>query len=136
PQVHRIRALGLNARGEMIGGDEATVNTGNDPFRVRIVAPRVVLTPHGPMRVEMAVNVPEGKQLDKLELFLNETRVATLFGPPYVQVVDVPAKEGIGYFRAVASLKDSPEQWTIEDVVTFNAPQFMEEVNVHLVELP
>ena len=34
--------------------------------------------------------VPEGKQIDRLELFLNETRVATLFGPPYVQVVDVP----------------------------------------------
>ncbi|HXH37682.1 MAG TPA: GWxTD domain-containing protein, partial [Thermoanaerobaculia bacterium] len=136
PQVHRIRALGLNVKGETIAGDDATVNTGNDPFRVRIVAPRVVLTPHGPMRVEMALTVPEGKQLDKLELFLNETRVATLFGPPYVQVVDVPAMEGIGYFRAVASLKDTPEQWPIEDVVTFNTSQFMEEVNVHLVELP
>jgi len=136
PQVHRIRALGLNDKGVMIAGDEATVNTGNDPFRVRIVAPRVALTLHGPTRVEMAVNVPEGKQLDKLELFLNETRVATLFGPPYVQVVEVPATEGVGYLRAVASLKDVPEQPPIEDVVTFNTPQFMEEVNVHLVELP
>src|SRR5262249_53220318 len=71
-----------------------------------------------------------------LELFLNETRVATLFGPPYVQVVDVPQTEGVGYLRAVASLKDVPEQPPIEDVVMFNTPQFMEEVNVHLVELP
>ena len=136
PQVHRIRALGLNDKGEMIAGDEATVNTGSEPFRVRIVSPRVALKLHGRTRVELAVNLPEGKQLDKLELFLNETRVATLYGPPYVQVVDVPATDGIGYFRAVASLKDAPEQWPVEDVVTFNTPQFMEEVNVHLVELP
>ena len=136
PQIHRIRALGLNDKGEMVAGDEVTVNTGNDPFRVRIVSPRVAPKLAGRTRVEIAVNIPEGKQLDKLELFLNETRVATLFGPPYVQVVDVPSTGSIGYFRAVASLKDVPEQWPVEDVVTFNAPQFMEEVNVHLVELP
>jgi VWFA-related protein len=136
PQVHRIRALAMNDKGEMIAGDEATVNTGNDPFRIRIVSPRIAPKLRGLTRVEMAVDVPEGKQLDKLELFLNETRVATLFGPPYVQVVNVPATDGIGYFRAVASLKDVPEQQPIEDVVTFNTPQFMEEVNVHLVEMP
>jgi VWFA-related protein len=136
PQVHRIRVLGMNAAGEQIAGDDATVNSGNDPFRVRIVAPRVALKLHGPTRVEMTVRVPEGKQLDKLELFLNETRVATLFGPPYVQVVDVPASESIGYFRAVATLKDVAEQPPIEDVVMFNTSQYTEEVNVHLVELP
>ena len=136
PQIHRIRALALNDKGNMIAGDEATVNAGNDPFRVRIVSPRVALKLLGRTRVEVAVKIPEGKQLDKLELFLNDTRLATLFGPPYVQVVDVPAMAGIGYFRAVASLRDAPEQPPIEDVVTFNAAQFMEEVNVHLVELP
>jgi VWFA-related protein len=136
PQVHRIRVLGMNAAGEQIAGDDATVNSGNDPFRVRIVAPRVALKLHGPTRVEMTVRVPEGKQLDKLELFLNEARVATLFGPPYVQVVDVPASESIGYFRAVATLKDVAEQPPIEDVVMFNTSQYTEEVNVHLVELP
>jgi len=136
PQVHRIRALALNDKGEMIAGDEAAVNTGNDPFRVRIVSPRVAVKLHGRTRVEMAVNVPEGKQLDKVELFLNEARVATLFGPPYVQVIDIPSTGSIGYLRAVASLKDVPEQPPIEDMVTFNAPQFMEEVNVHLVEMP
>jgi Ca-activated chloride channel homolog len=136
PQVHRIRALALNDKGEMIAGDEVSVNTGNDPFRVRIVSPRVALKLRGRTRVEIAVSVPEGKQLDRLELFLNETRVATLFAPPYVQVVDVPPTDSIGYFRAVASLKDVPEQPPIEDVVTFNTSQYMEEVNVHLVELP
>jgi VWFA-related protein len=136
PQVHRVRVLALNDKGEMIAGDDAIVNSGNDPFRVRIVSPRIARKLRGPTRVEMAVSVPEGKQLDKLELFLNDTRVATLYGPPYTQVVDVPESESIIYFRAVASLKYVAEQPPIEDVVMFNTPQFSEEVNVHLVELP
>ncbi len=112
------------------------MNTGNEPFRVHIVSPRVALNLHGPTRVEMAVNVPDGKKLDALELYLNETRVATLYGPPpFVQTVNIPTTEGVGYLRAVAKLKD--EQITpVEDVVMINTPQFMEEVNVHLVELP
>lgn len=135
PQARRIRAVALNEKGETITGDELIVNTGNDPFRVRIVSPRVALKVRGKTRVEMAVNTPEGKKLDKLELYLNDTRVATLFQPPWVQIVDVPAKEGVGYFRAVASLTDE-NQPPVEDVVMINTPQFMQEVNVHLVELP
>ena len=136
PQVRHIRAVAISDKGDVLAGDEIAVNTGNDPFRVRIVSPRVAVKARGRMRVEMAVNVPEGKRLDKLELFLNDTRVATLFGPPYVQVVDVPPLEGASFFRAVASLKDVPDQAPIEDVVMINTPAFMEEVNVHLVELP
>jgi Ca-activated chloride channel family protein len=135
PQLHKVRAVGYNADGQMVSGDEVTLNSGNDPFRVRIVSPRVAPRVSGPTRVEMAVDIPEGKTLDKLELFYNDTRVATLFQPPFVQVVDVTGQEAIGYLRAVASLKDS-DQPTIEDVVMINTPQFMEEVNVHLVELP
>jgi VWFA-related protein len=116
-------------------GDEIDLNTGNDPFRVRIVSPRVAIKVHGRTRVEMAVNVPDGKKLDHVELFLNDTRLAELYSPPYVQTIDIPQKEGVGYIRAVAKLKDDPQP-PVEDLVMINTPQFMEEVNVHLVELP
>ncbi|HEY6139583.1 MAG TPA: VWA domain-containing protein [Thermoanaerobaculia bacterium] len=135
PQVRRVRAVALNAKGELLTGDEIDVNTGNDPFRVRITSPRVALKARGKTRVEMAVNVPDGKKLDHIELFLNKVRVAELFGPPYVQTIDIPPNEGVGYIRAVANLKDDPQP-PVEDVVMINTPQFMEEVNVHLVELP
>src|SRR5207237_968882 len=107
----------------------------NDPFRVRIVSPRVAIKVHGKTRVEMAVNVPDGKKLDHVELFLNDTRVAELYNAPYVQTIDIPQKDGVGYIRAVAKLKDDPQP-PVEDLVMINTPQFMEEVNVHLVELP
>jgi Ca-activated chloride channel family protein len=135
PQVRRIRAVALNAKNEPITGDEFNVNTGNDPFRVRIVSPRVTYKLRGRTRVEMSVAVPEGKKLDHLDLYLNQTRMATLYGPPYVQTIDVPATEGVGYLRAVAMLKDEAQP-PVEDLVMINTPQFMEEVNVHLVELP
>jgi von Willebrand factor type A domain. len=135
PQVRRVRAVAMNEKGESITGDELILNTGNDPFRVRIISPRVAFKLHGRTRVEMGVNVPEGKKLDHLELFLNDTKMASLFGPPYVQTIDIPTQEGVGYIRAVALLKDDPQP-PVEDLVMINTPQFMEEVNVHLVELP
>ncbi|HEV2722835.1 MAG TPA: VWA domain-containing protein, partial [Thermoanaerobaculia bacterium] len=135
PQTHRIRATALDEKGETIAGDEIVVNAGNEPFRVRIVAPRLVPKAHGRTRVEMAVSVPDGKSLEKLELFLNQTRLATLYAPPFVQTIDIPPQKGTAYLRAVATLKDS-ELAPVEDVVMVNTPQFMAGVNVHLVELP
>ena len=135
PQSRRVRAVALNEKGEPITGDEIVVNSGNEPFRVRIVSPRVAIKLRGKTRVEMDVHTPEGKKLDKLELYLNTTRVATLYGPPYVQTVDIPETAGVGYLRAIATLTDDT-QAPIEDVVMINTPQFMQEVNVHLVELP
>jgi Ca-activated chloride channel family protein len=137
PRLHRVRAVALNEKGEPLAGDELLINTGNEPFRVRIVSPRVAIKVQGKTRVEMAVTIPDGKKLDRLELFLNETRMATLFGPPWVQTIEIPKTEGVGYLRAVATLKDDgTAQAPIEDLVMINTPQFMEEVNVHLIELP
>jgi Ca-activated chloride channel family protein len=127
--------VALDDKGQIITGDEIVVNTGTDPFRVRIVSPRIAVNLRGKTRVEMSVRLPEGKQLGELQLFLNDTKVATLFDPPFVQTVDVPYSEGVSYIRAVATLKDDPAA-PVEDLVMLNTPQFMEEVNVHLVELP
>lgn len=135
PQVRRVRAVAINDKGEPLTGDELVLNTGNDPFRVRIVSPRVAFKLRGRTRVEMAVNVPEGKKLDHVDLFLNETRMASLYGPPYVQTIDIPPTEGVGYIRAVATLAEDAQP-PVEDLVMINTPQYMEEVNVHLVELP
>ncbi len=135
PRPRNIRAVAVDDKDQIITGDDITVNTGTDPFRVRIVSPRVAVNVHGPTRVEMAVSVPDGKKLQDVQLFYNETPVATLYGPPWVQTVNVPQTAGVAYFRAVAKLKGDPTP-PVEDLVMINTPQFMEEVNVHLVELP
>jgi Ca-activated chloride channel homolog len=135
PVARRIRVEALDERNEIIAGDDIITNTGIDPFRVRIVSPRVANKLKGNTRVEISVDVPQGQQLENVELYYNETRIATMYDPPFVQTINIPATAGVGYIRAVASLKDE-KVTPIEDVVMLNTPQFMEEVNVHLVELP
>ena len=135
PQMRRIRAVGLDGSGKPVTGDDIVVNTGTEPFRVRITSPRIAPQIKGPTRVALDVSVPDGEQLNNVELYWNETRVSTMFDAPFVQTVDIPATEGVGYLRAVATLKD-PEFPPTEDVVLLNTPAYMEELNIHLVELP
>ncbi|HEX8253260.1 MAG TPA: VWA domain-containing protein, partial [Thermoanaerobaculia bacterium] len=135
PQMRRVRAIALDAHDKPLTGDELTINAGTDPFRVRIASPRFAPQLQGLTRVEMDVDIPEGDELASLELYWNETRLATLYDEPFVQTIDVPKSEGPGYLRAVATLKDSTAP-PVEDVVMINTPAYMEELNVHLVELP
>ena len=135
PTVHRVRAVGLDARGEFVAGDDFAINAGGGDFRVRIVSPRIGRKLAGAVPVRLAVTAPPGKKLDKVELYLNDARVATLFGPPYEQTVQLPRDARLSYLRAVATLAD-PDEPPVEDTVVLNTPDFMTEVNVHLVELP
>jgi Ca-activated chloride channel family protein len=135
PRSRKIRVVALDSHDQPITGDEVVVNTGTDPFRVRIASPRVAPKLAGPTRVEVDVKVPEGKELGTVELYWNETRVATMYDPPFVHMVNVPGVDGVGYLRAVASLKDSSVD-PAEDVVMVNTPDYMETIDVHLVELP
>jgi Ca-activated chloride channel family protein len=135
PRSRRIRVVALDSHDQPITGDEVVVNTGTDPFRVRIASPRIAPKLSGPTRVELDVKVPDGKQLDNVELYWNETRVATMFDPPFVQTVQIPGTDGVGYLRAVAKLKD-PQVDPVEDVVMVNTPDYMAVIDVHLVELP
>jgi len=135
PRMRRIRAVALDAKNEPITGDDIVVNTGTDPFRVRITSPRVAPHLSGSARIEMDLHVPDGEELASLELFWNNSRLATLYDGPFVQTVEIPETDGVGYLRAVATLKDSTLP-PVEDVVVINTPAYMEELNVHLVELP
>ncbi len=76
--------------------------------------------------------MPEGETVERLELYLNETRVATLYQPPYVHPVVLPKGESLAYVRAVAFLADGN---STENVVFVNGPDYLEELNVDLVEL-
>ena len=135
PQVRRIKAVGLDATGNLVTGDDLTLNTGSDEFKVRIAHPRMATNVSGKIRVEIEPSVPEGKVLERVDLYLNEQKVASMYDAPFIQTVNVPPNNAVGYLRAVASLKDS-DATPVEDVVFINTPGFLEQVDVHLVELP
>ena len=78
------------------------------------------------------VEVPEGEHVERLEIYRDETLVATLYQPPYEQPILLPAGGQLTYLRAVAYLPDGADT---EDHVFINAPPGLEEVAVQLVEL-
>lgn len=136
PKARKIKAVGVDDKGRFISGDEIIVNSGIEPFRVRIVSPRVAMNLRGKVRVQIDAKIPEGKTLESVKLYLNETPMATMFDPPFVQTIEIPANLGIGYLKAIATLKDAETIQPVEDMVFINTPEFMEEVDVHLIELP
>ena len=118
-------------KGDEIASDERQLNGGVNRFAVRFVEPRPGKAYAESLRAEVKVEVPDGDIVQRVEFFLNETPVATLFQPPFVQPI-VLGKNPVGYVRAVAYLPDGN---STERVVFINMPDLVEEVSVQYVEL-
>ncbi len=132
PRKRTVKVTGYSKDGRVLSEDELVLNEGREAFRVRITAPEKGISVFGPVRVVADLAVPETKKLQKLEIFVNETRAATLYQPPFQQVVDVPRQKEIGFLRVVATLEDGDVS---EDVRYINAPKYLSEVDVQAVEL-
>lgn len=132
PRKHTVRVVAYGSAGRAIGEDEYTVNEGREIFRVRIMSPEKGSRVSGPTRVVAAVAVPEGKNLQKLEIYSNERRVATLYQPPFEQTVNISEGKSLGYVRIVGTLDDGTLS---EDLRYVNAPAYISEVSVDAVEL-
>jgi Ca-activated chloride channel family protein len=133
PRTHLLRAVAQDAGGKKLAEDELALNVGPHRFSVRLVEPQAGKTYQSSLRAEVRVEVPEGERLDRLELYLNDDKVATLYQPPYTQALLLPkgGKE-ITYVRAVAYLDGGN---STEDLVLVNGPEYTQKVNVQLVEL-
>lgn len=131
PGVHRLRVSGLDADGEEVASDEILLNPGGQSFRVRVVEPRQGRNYAGSVRAVVDVQVPDGEVVERVELYLGETPVATLYQEPYTQPL-VLADGELTYVRAVAHLADGHSS---EDLVFVNAPGTVERVDVQFVEL-
>lgn len=134
-KVPRTRLLGVtafDAAGEVLASDELQINAAGNRFRVRLAEPQKGKRYESSLLARAEVEAPEGEGIERVELFLNETKIATLFQPPYVHPVVLPHGEPVAYVRAVAFLTDGH---STESVVFVNAPENLEEMNVDLVEL-
>jgi Ca-activated chloride channel family protein len=132
PKIHTLQAVALNASDEKLAEDEILLNTGPHRFSVRLVEPQRGKSYQNSLRAQAQVEVPQGDSLDRVELYLNDNLVATLYQPPYVQPILLPPGAKLTYVRAVAYLKDGN---STEDLVIINAPEYVEEVNIDFVEL-
>jgi len=128
--THRLRVVAIED-GSEVARDEIMVNHGGQRFRARIVEPYGEGSYSQSVQVVVEVDTPDDLPVERLELFLDEQLVATLYQPPFVQPV-LLAGSGLAYLRAVAYLADGN---STEDLVFINAPGYLEQIEVQYVEL-
>ena len=126
-----LRSIALDDSGPELARDELRLNTGSQPLRraPHGAAPRREVPRQPARRAE--IDVPDGRVVERVEFYLNESLVSTLYQPPFAQPI-LPGTEQLAYVRAVAYLPDGK---TIEDLVFVNSPDHLEELDIQLVEL-
>ena len=132
PQTHRLQAAALDREGEVLATDEILLNGGPYRFSVRLISPLSGQTQTESVLARAEVDVPRLEKLDRLEFYLNETLIASLYQPPFVQRILVPSEEPLAYVRAVGYLQDGG---AAEDIVFVNAPDLIDRVDINFVEL-
>ncbi len=132
PRLHALKAIALGNEGQELATDEITVNAGPQRFAVRLAEPEPGRRYRGSIHARAIVDVPRGARLDRLEFFLNEVRLSTLYQGPFVQTLPLPEASELAYVRAVAYLEDGH---STESLVFVNAPAHLDHVEIDLVEL-
>jgi Ca-activated chloride channel family protein len=132
PRTRRLRAVAFDAAGREVAVDEEMLNASPHRFSVRLIEPRRGQRYQSSLRAEAQVELPEGATLERVEFYLNDTLLVTLFQEPFTQPIVLPPAEEIAYVRAVAYQTDGN---STEDLVFVNAPANLEEVDVQFVEL-
>ncbi len=132
PIPHLLRVSGFDENGEETARDELQVNPGGQRFRVRLAEPRAGGTYRRSVPVVVDIQTPDDKPIERVELYIDERRVATLHQPPYAQPILLPEDQAMVYIRAVAFLEDGN---STEDVAFINAPDYLEEIDVQMVEV-
>ncbi|MEM7356135.1 MAG: VWA domain-containing protein, partial [Acidobacteriota bacterium] len=132
PIPHLLRVSGFDENGAEVARDELQLNPGGQRFRVRLTEPRSGEKYRRSIPVRVDVQTPDDKPIDRVELFIDEDRVATLYQPPYSQPILLPEEGALVYVRAVAYMTDGN---STEDVVFINAPDYLEEIDVQMVEV-
>ena len=132
PRPRTLTATAYDPAGVQVASDELLVNASPNRFQVRLVEPQRGRRYDGSLLARAEATAPDGQAVERVELFLNETRVATLFQPPYQQPILLPKDEPLTYVRAVAYLPDGN---STEHLVFVNAPDNLTEVEVDFVEL-
>lgn len=132
PQIHRLEAVAYDATGVELARDQVPINAGPHHFGVRLIQPTPGRTYRTSLRAEAEVDLPRNDTLDRLEFYVNESLVASLYQPPFVQPILLPQSKEITYVRAVAYLQSGH---AVEDLVFINAPDNLDSLEVHFVEL-
>jgi Ca-activated chloride channel family protein len=132
PRTRTLTATAYDEVGREVASDTALLNASPHRFAVRLLEPRRGARYESSLRAEAAVELPEGATLERVEFWLNEELVATLYQEPFTQPIVLPPGGEIAYVRAVAYQVDGN---STEELVFVNAPENLEELDVQFVEV-
>ena len=132
PRRHHLEAVALAADGSALARDKMTLNAGPHSFDVRLLEPQAGKRYERSLTALLQVEMPADQRLDRVEFFLNESPVATLYQEPFVQPIVLPPSEEISYVKAVAHLANGHSD---QDIVFINTPQQLDQLEIQLVEL-
>lgn len=132
PKTHQVQASAFDAGGHLLASDEIAVNGGPHRFRVRLLEPIAGTRVGGSLRAVAEVDVPDGEELDRVEFYLNDQRLATLFQPPFSQPLALTDSTALAWVRAVAVLGNGLVD---EALAVVNPPPGFEQLAVNVVEL-
>ncbi|HEX2254704.1 MAG TPA: VWA domain-containing protein [Thermoanaerobaculia bacterium] len=132
PREQVIRVEGYDAEGDLVAADQVVLNQPRGRLRVLVVEPPRGARVHGEVPAHAEVTVPDGRRVERVEFRLNDAVLASLEAPPWRTTVQVPSGDEIAYLTVIAFLDDGSQA---EDVRFLNAPGFVEELDVSLVEL-
>ncbi|HSN69495.1 MAG TPA: VWA domain-containing protein [Thermoanaerobaculia bacterium] len=95
----RVRAVGHDASGAIVGSDEMTINDPQPPFRVRLSAPPRA---EGVVELNATVLSPPNVPVLGVDFYAGETLVQRDEAPPYSASFDAAIFPDLRYARAVA----------------------------------
>lgn len=132
PSSQVLRATAYDAQGTELVHDETLINASAHRFAARLAEPRSNRTYSRSFLAVAALEIPESQTVERVEFFLDEERLATLYQPPWEQPITLPIEGQLATVRVVAYLTDGN---STDDMVFVNAPAGLEQIRVDVVEL-
>jgi Ca-activated chloride channel family protein len=133
PTEQLVRAEGFDEAGKLVAADEVVINEPRGIFKVTILSPpRGGKVKEDRAEAKAEVSVPEERRVESVQFKVNDKPVATLTRPPWETPVNLPKGEATVYLTVSAKLDDGQ---TAEDTRFLRAPEYVDEVDVDLVEL-
>ena len=97
----RMRAVGYDGQGNVVGEDEMVVNDPRPPFRVRLQGPQQ-WPESGTAELHANLLRPAEVAIGGIDFYVGEEKVATDDAPPYVATIDAAKFPAAVYARVVA----------------------------------
>jgi VWFA-related protein len=104
----RMRAVGYDAQGNVVGEDEMVVNDPRPPFRVRLQGP-MAWPESGNVELHANLLRPAELQIGGVDFYVGEEKIATDIGAPYTVSVDAAKYPGAIYARVAARTTSGDE---------------------------